>query len=535
MGVLNSQKIDVNIVGSSVFGRYPKISSERTFNMFISDDWLVTYPGFSKLFNFSNTLQGKGRGLFKSTRGNFVIAVIESLVYKVTDTLGPQIVGTLSTSFGDVFIDENLAQQICIVDGELAYIYNSSDNSLTPQTFTNLPFTPSYVTYHNTFFLLTGAITDLNPQNWYVCSRLDDHNISKVGSALTIQTKPDAALAVVRIPGHSNNVIVFGGTVSELWNQSGGIQNYTKITSVNIDSGVLSTATIATNEEFIAWLGVNEKNAPSIMITNGSETKRISTDGIDPLLVSLKHPENSTAVMFKLDGHLFYHLTFYDPLDNLTLFYDFNTSKFFDATDENLNYHPMHSIVNYLGKLYFISINDNGFYEMSTNFINYNYNSRQAKEDEIILIRDIPRKRITNTLRLKDGGRFRADLLTFILEQGVTDFPFVFEDTQVCVLALITEDGNSIISETGDTMLSEEGWCQLNAGRPRIDFSMSKNGGQNFGNNVGHYLNSQGNYRNQLRFWGLGIANELTFQFDFWGMQRFVCNNGTVDIVNDNP
>ena len=44
-----SEQIPINIVGSSSFGDWPKISLEKTYNMFESDGWLVPYPGWHKV------------------------------------------------------------------------------------------------------------------------------------------------------------------------------------------------------------------------------------------------------------------------------------------------------------------------------------------------------------------------------------------------------------------------------------------------------------------------------------------------------
>ncbi len=42
----NAEEIPVKIVGSSIFGRYPFISAERTYNMFISDEALVNFASY---------------------------------------------------------------------------------------------------------------------------------------------------------------------------------------------------------------------------------------------------------------------------------------------------------------------------------------------------------------------------------------------------------------------------------------------------------------------------------------------------------
>jgi len=51
----NSKQVPLTVAGSSTFGRYPKISQARTYNMFISADppsgmeWLVPYAGYESV------------------------------------------------------------------------------------------------------------------------------------------------------------------------------------------------------------------------------------------------------------------------------------------------------------------------------------------------------------------------------------------------------------------------------------------------------------------------------------------------------
>src|SRR4051812_45411192 len=91
------------IVGGTKFGRYPKISNEQTFNMMISDDCLVDYPGYTAVATMDGDF---GRGLERSTKYNHMIAVIGANVYTISPNLGISQIGTLETSTGDVFISE---------------------------------------------------------------------------------------------------------------------------------------------------------------------------------------------------------------------------------------------------------------------------------------------------------------------------------------------------------------------------------------------------------------------------------------------
>lgn len=484
------QQVPINIVGSSVFGRYPKISLEKTTNMFISDDWLINYAGF-KARKIIDT-QNKGRGLFYSVRGDFMIAVIGSNVYRIDSALFVTLVNAtpLNTSEGDVYIDENLLKQICIVDGENAWIYDYDADTFRIQImeFNSVPFKPSYVCYHNSFFLF-GSSPDStqNPSFWYVYQKGTVTPDLEFVYQFSIQTKPDVALVVKRLPGRGNNILVVGNTVAEVWTQVSGAIPYSRVSSFNIDNGIVSQSTLAASEDYMCWLSQNENNAPFIMVTNGSSANRISTDGIDHLLGTIKFPEQSDAFFYRQDGHLFYQLTFYNVADNLTLLYDFSSQKFFNITDDKNNYHPARQIAFFNKKTYFVSINNGVLYEMGTNFVTYDYSTAINSVGE-----EIPRSRICKSVRKTDSTRFKANEFIFWLEQGqVRDNPST---------------------------------------SPRVDMTFSKDGNQSFSNVVSRPLNSVSVRRNKIRWNRMGQANEFTIQLRFLGFEKFVANDGTLSI-----
>jgi outer membrane lipoprotein-sorting protein len=488
MGINKSEQVEVNVVGSSTFGRYPKISLEKSYNFFISDGWLINYAGYQRITDVLPA--GTGRGLFYSVRGGFLIIVVSTSVYRLNDSLVPIFIGTISSLSGDVYIDENLNQQICIVDGEHAWIYNysTSPTTFTLQTLTFLgnPIYPSYVCYHNTFFLFGSSSFSINSQNWYAY-QYDTPTTISFNSQFSLQTKPDSALAVERLPGRGNNVLVLGSTVSEVWTQVGGAENYRRVQSFNIDNGLVSIPTLASNDEFICWLAQNENNSPFIMYTDGSSTKRISSDGIDYVLSQIQYPTQSTAFFYRQDGHLFYQITFYNPLDNLSLIYDFNTQLFFHVSDENLNFYPAREVAFFNENTYFISLNDGSLYQMDTDFLTYNYNTSPTSIGE-----EIPRIRVCKSIRKQNSDRFRVGQFTFWIEQG-------------------------IVPQNAPTLA-------------RVDMSFSKNGNQSFSNIVSRELNPSGIYQNQIRWWRMGQCNEFTIQLRFWGFQRVCVSQGNMEI-----
>jgi hypothetical protein len=539
------QPIPLKIVGSTKFGRYPKISLEQTYNMMVSDGWLVPYAGYKKTINIEAI--GNGRGIFNSTRFGELIVVIDSSVYRVDKYMSFSKVADIETSSGDVFIDENDAKQIAICDKKTIYILDYETNAFEKLS---LDFVPGYVSFQDGYFISpivsqpkwrlsvlntmlaistativsggTGyALNDILTVSQGIGGTLKVTGVSAGGvingvsvnatgkgfstgahtvtggagngatfsitidngfpaapaNVGTFQTKPDTVMACVRVPGRGNQLFVFGKTVTESWTDVGyQLFPYQRSSSFNIDYGCLNAATIAAGEEFIVWLGSNEKSGLAIMYSSGGNIQQISTDGINFQLAQLVNPESAYGFLFKQDGHLFYQLTFTDPKDNLTLTYDFSNNMFFTLCDKDMNYHIAKRAVYFNNTYYFISLKGGNLYEL-----NSKYTTNDGEE--------VPRIRILPPVRMPDASPFIANNLTFILEQG----------------------------ESEDIA--------------RIDLSISIDGGRSFGNSYGQQLNSLGKRKNRLVYWNLGYSNDLTIQLKFWGTGRFVINEGILSIM----
>lgn len=518
-------ELALRIVGSSTFGRNAKISPEQTFNMMISDNWLVQTPGYKKVLDLFGG--GLGRAIYSSAQGGFMIAVAENQVYRISgpaNNLVAQEIFTLNTFFGDISIDENVAYQIAICDGLDVWIYdwrsNVAEAAVLPiDTQTGFAILPGFVTYHDGYFIVPNS----NSSFWYL-SNLNNGlhwNWSAGGGPVAgrILTKPTNAVAVLRAPGKGNLIYVFGKTVTEMWQNVGAqLFPYQRNSSVSIDYGCLSSTTIATMDNYVAFLGANEKSGPVIMISEGGGFTHLSTDGIDFKLADLVNPSLSYAFFFKIDGHVFYQITFYDPRDNYSLLYDFNTKKFFYVTDENMNFHIAEAVAFFNNTYYFVSLRDSSIYELSGNYTTYDYTGTGLSN-----ILEIPRVRICNSMEQSDTSRFIANSLTFQIEQGVdTNYP----GSQ---LAYLTTEGGLVLSEETPvgyvgTFLQTE--LVVDPYVPRIDLSISKDGGETFGNTVGKFLNPLGKRKNRVIFYRLGDVNDLCIQLRFWSKSRVTVSNG---------
>ncbi len=590
-----TEALPLNIVGSSTFGRYPKISIEKTYNMFMSDGWMVPYAGYQLGIAASVFLNGKeGRGIHTSVKFNRLIVVIDDNVFLVNITFNQMLqkvtfsqvikIGQLQSSHGPVYITENNKPQICLSDGTSIYIY---DPTLTPtfQTITT-SFIPGYVDFHDTYFLCAasgdGFYSPPANNTWRLSGQNDGtmwpDDAASIG---LLQTKPDNTQAVVRFPSKGNLIFVFGKTVTEPWFDVGyQLFPYQRNTSFNIDYGCLTPASIASMDELVVWLGINEKGGPVVMYSDGGMPKQITSDGFDYVLANMENPSDSQGFIYRQDGHLFYHINFYT--DNLSFFVDFlkdGSHKIYHASDENGNYFIASEVAFFNNQYYFVSKNDGNLYVFDTIFTTYNG-------------AEIPRTRTCKAIRKPSQEYFIANDLGFTIETGETNYLYqtlgpIYLTTESLFanpinlttqngLQLITQDGQSLIAQQADLtdtytappkklitqgaqiffttqdgnylvtqddknlvsqqfdntdfnyLISQQ--SNISITTPRVDLSISIDGGEHFSSYDKQDLPPIGQRKNKLAFWQLGAANDMVCQFRFWGLGRFVVTDGVVNV-----
>lgn len=555
----NFKEFPINIVGSSTFGRYPKISVEKTYNMFMSDNFMVDYAGYAIAVpssEFGGATQG--RAIFTSTKFNSIVVVMGSNVYLVNITFSQsqqevtffQVfrIGTLQTQTGVVYIAENNKPQIGISDGTAFYIY---DPALNP-SFQTVPldFVPGYLTFHDTYFIMPAMGTN----SWRLSASNDGtswpNSQQKVGA---LQTKPDNVQAVVRFPSKGNMIFVMGSIVTEAWFDTGAqLFPYQRNNQFNIDYGCIQPATVAYMDEIVVWLAQNEKSGPIIVYSNGGMPEKITTDGIDFLFGSLQNPQDSQGFLYRQDGHLFYHINFYS--DNLSLFYDFNTKRFYHASDQNLNYFIASEVAFTNNQYYFVTRNNANIFSFDTNFTTY----EDVDSLGNVTINEIPRIRICQNIRTPGQDYSIVNDVGFTIESGETDYqqqdlgPIIFI-TQDGAQLIAQGSGGSFIAQDGTNLITQDGIPLIgqqvnntetmvfiaqqdadtgtsNLSLPRVDLSISTDGGATFGNEWSYFLPAVGHRKNRLMWWQCGIANDFVPQFKFIGLGRFVATDGVANV-----
>jgi len=389
----------IGVVGGTKFARYPKMSVEATYNMMVSgvdieSPSLVPFPGYEVAIDH---LDGEARGLFVSTIDNAMYGVFGRNIIRITPQLTTSVVGILGTQIGAVFISENQNGEIGIVDGQLLYVYNYNNFTLNTPV---LDFRPLYITYQDTYLILTG-----DDSNWH----LSGSNDALTWDPLlrnSMQTQADTIVAAVRL---DRQMWIIGEKVSELWYDQGRADfPYARDNSIAIDYGCVNRSTIAEGFGLLVWLSKNDNSSAKIVATEGGKPESISVDGLDFILSGLTNPDNAFGFIFEEDGHVFYQLTF--PDDNFSFAYDFNTKMFFNLTDNCLNYHIAKDVKLFKNNLYFISNIDSNVYLTSTNITTYDDHT-------------IPRIRICPSMRVANDDQFIVNNIKLQLEQGIDDLP----------------------------------------------------------------------------------------------------------------
>jgi hypothetical protein len=481
----STKDLTLSIVGSNKFGRFPKISIEETINMIIADGWLVPFAGYKarkSLLPESENVQG--RGIYSSEKLGKLFICVHNFAFSFDKNLSGSLLGTLDTFSGDVFIEENNNGQVVFSDSTNLYVFNSNTESFTTLTQAVLGFRPGYITFQDERIISP----DLETSFWQLSAvgdatlwPADAQHVGKVS------TKSTNAVGCIRFPGRGNLLMVFGTNVAEQWTDNGAqLFPYQRSQSTNTDFGCINPATIASNENMVCWVGTNEQSGPAIMFTRGSEVEKISTDGIDNRLSQLENPENCYGYMVRLGGHILYVVTWVK--DNITYAYDFETKSFFTLCSENMNAFIVRRIAFFNNTYYFVSLVDGNLYELSDNFFTYDYGNGEVHE--------IPYIRVINNVRDLTQERVNYPYVGFTIEQGNIDYK----------------------QQIGPNT------------QPRIDLTISKDGGINFGNTVSRYMYKQGNRKNRLMWWQLGSANDLVCQFRFYVFGRALCTDGILGV-----
>lgn len=325
----------IDIIGGSNEQRFLQFDGERTVNMYIETDSngkkpLALFPTPGRRLRHTFSQGASGRSLF--SHNNKLYAVVSDELYLLDAALFPINLNhslPFSTSSGHVGIDVNENNQVIFVDGVAGYIYAEETKvykKISAQYFPTEPVDAIY--FDGVFFVAEGN----SPR--FHASKTND-GLTWDNAFASITSRPDNIVGFAQL---NRRLFVFGRTVTEAW-YSAPLTTTTANFPLQRDNNMLlnygceSVASIAQDHGVIVWLSNNTAGANSVMMTDGSIPKQISTKSIDYQISKLTKKDNAIGFLIKISAHLFYTLIF--PAENKSYLYDMNSDVWTELEEIN--------------------------------------------------------------------------------------------------------------------------------------------------------------------------------------------------------
>jgi hypothetical protein len=264
-----------------------------------------------------NTGNVVGRQLY--TYRQNLYAVVGSGVYKLNNNLAITHLGNIGTSTGFVRIVANNAGQILIVDGQDGYLYDTVGGSFAAITAPGFPSKPIDAAYFEGYFVVCEG-----ESNQVFYSGLNNGNVWDPLNFFQINTGPGYLVGVGVVHGRA---FFFKTSTCEGWYNQGVNPDLPFAPDKNLifDTGCLAAWTIQYDYGFLFWLSKDSSGVSSIFMSDGVNTKPISTPAVDNKIRGFENPSDVQSYIYKDDGHLFYYSSW--TQDDATFVADITTKE----------------------------------------------------------------------------------------------------------------------------------------------------------------------------------------------------------------
>lgn len=485
-------EIELSIAGEYYREISSKIDDQDTVNFYNIVDptagaSLTGTPGYL----FAKTLQvgtDPVRGEFADDENNRAFVVTGTKVYLLDTSLNATEIGTLTTSTGPVYIVPNTSgSQVMFVDGQKGFIYDTAGGSFTQITAIGFPANPTRVAFLDAFFIVTGGGTDL----FFISAPNDGMKWDALRSRAQAYAQPGNLIGCEVI---GRRLYLFKTSSVEVWLNVGKSDfPLRRDNNLLFDFGCASVGSISNADlGILFWLAADSSGVGSVMMTTTkmSEPQIVSTPAIDKLIQSFSAPSDCRGFVFKNDdGTIFYQLSF--TTDDVTLLYNHSAPKGYQwsrlkripqITAGYKSRHIADCHMYFNGHHYIGSFNEPKLYEMSLDFDDYNGEP-------------INRQRVMQTFTIKGYKRFRMDKLIIDAQMGIGSVTGTYAN-------------------------------------PKIYLSISRDGGETFGNQLAASLGKLGQRKIRCIWRKLGIAdsaNGIIFKLDIYAaVSPIVLMGGTL-------
>lgn len=251
------------------------------------------------------------RGMHTCAGGNNLLVVVGNTLYAVAADLTYTASGTLTTSSGQVSIDDN-GLNAMIVDGQNRYYCALNGTGFTQLPNTDGPWSGAdMVAVADNYFLYNRP----NTQQWAASTAL-----SATTPALSFSSKDGSPDNLVALISSQREIYLLGEYSSEVWADVGDFPfPYARIPGSNSQTGCAAKFSVARLNDSFVWLSKDTRGQARVMQMNGYTPTRISTHAVEYDLVG-EVVSDAVGYTYQIEGHEFYVLSF--PTADKTWVYD---------------------------------------------------------------------------------------------------------------------------------------------------------------------------------------------------------------------
>jgi len=313
--------VKIPFIGGSYTGRSTAINAQRCVNLFMGVDkqeakeeiTLHGTPGLKEFCALETVIDPTPiRAVHKM--GDLMYAVIGANVYSVTLSGEKTLLGTISTSSGNVFMEDN-GTQVLIVDGSATghYVIAGALNTITDVDY---PAADS-VAFQDGYFIVTEKDTgQIHVSGLYDCTTWDALDFASA------ESDPDYA---VRVLSSSRELWVFGtDTIEAFYNSGNADFPFERIQGSTMQVGTEAPASVVMINGTLYWLS----NSRRVLRNNGYQWEAVSPPTVEYQISHYGTVSDARAYTCTIDSHQWYVLIF--PTEKKTWIYDTNTLHWFE-------------------------------------------------------------------------------------------------------------------------------------------------------------------------------------------------------------
>lgn len=411
---------------------------------------LMPTPGLTS-FSTPGGTSDSTRALFEHK--GVLYGVVADTLYSFDSAGSSTSRGTLNTSTGRVRV-ASIDDELLFVDGTNGYSYIPSSAVFTIITDADFPDATETITSQDGYFITSEPSTGK-----FRISNLNDGLVWDTLDFATAEGVPDDLQACF---SDNRQLWLFGDRTTEVWYNAGTTFPFARIDGVFIDMGTPAKHSIGKIDNTLFWLAQDRNGSLSVVKANGFTPQLISTPAISYQISTYSTISDAFAITYGDEGHLFYALTF--PTEGVTWVYDALTGAWHERSsyaDDSHTRWRANCYAHCYGK-HFVGDFTNGYI--------YELDSDKYTEDGTT----ITRTRTTQHIEV-DKRIFSVYNLTIDFERGV---------------GLQTGQGSD----------------------PQYMLSVSKDGGNTYGNELWRSPGKVGVYDERAIWTRLGRARTMTFK-----------------------